>query len=202
MVKPELYSEWRVVGGFLRTIGCNPIFSKNFVFTKEDVQRLYPHALADREAYSNFAVLAAAMQTAPSRVIVFEHLPVRNYKELLGKPTTEERPQNLFNSIFKSVIRSEITRNRLLELGFPKDQNEKINGLARQFDVTGFFEASIPKGFDPMVILRGVHVPDYGEIPRDARTLLHLSELQTIERKLGIAPSREVLSYRKTKKRK
>ncbi|MBN1941356.1 MAG: hypothetical protein JW772_04200 [Candidatus Diapherotrites archaeon] len=188
MVKPELYANWREVEAFLKSIGCRIVFTKNFVFAKDDIQRLYPHALADRERYSNFSIPASNLMSGPSKVIVFEHLSAAEYaKKAPEKKVRAKHPQNVFNELFKDVMRGSISRKNLEALGFPAAEGEKIRGIAKRLDLYGFFERAIPEGLDPMLLANGIHVPDAVEVVRDARTLLSLTELERISKKLSSA---------------
>lgn len=185
MVKPDLYPKRRTLEAYLKNLGLEVVFTKNFVFGKSDIQRLYPHTLADREKYHDFAVSASYLMSAPSRVIVFKHLTKKEYmkKSKKGK-TREEKPQDVFNKLFKEQMREAISRKNLEELGFPKKKGEDLRGLAKELDVHGYFEKSLRKGFDPLIVMNGIHVPDSIEVVRDARTLLSLAELENIQKKV------------------
>lgn len=184
MVKPELFARRKFVEQYLKRLGANVVFTKNFVFGKDDIQRLYPHTLADREKYHDFAVSASYLMTSPSMVIVFEHLPKVAYEERAKKRKIRGKmPQDVFNRLFKDRMREAISRKNLAELGFPKEGGQ-IKNLAKELDVYGFFEKKVPEGFDPLIVMNGIHVPDSVEVVRDARTLLNTPELELIKKRL------------------
>ncbi|MDO8625316.1 MAG: hypothetical protein Q7R47_04495 [Candidatus Diapherotrites archaeon] len=186
VVKPELWAQRGKVKEFLRKAGIELVFSTPFVFSKYDLQRLYPHVMKDRKTYANFAVQAFTLQNAPCNVVVFRHQTPREYHALadrLGIPmkgNLDEKPQNAFNTVLKKYLREEISRPTFEKKGF---RQSGVTQPAQALDALGFFERVLPNGFNLLQVANGLHFPDATEILADARTLLTFTDLKKIEQR-------------------
>lgn len=202
VVKPSAFVSSKAMRTFLRALGCDIVFTKNFVFSRQQLHELYPHAI---KQYATFPVYGLDLISGPSKIIVFSHLPILEYEKKSGmlRHLKETNPaaysqlvnwlsaqgsaQEVFCKLFKGsfdapqpgTIRGEIVLPELRKAGFSEGG---VSGEAIQLDPTGFIERHIRQGDFGVVTrsLAGIHVPDYSELLRDAHSLLSMRDLQKI----------------------
>ncbi|MDD4251225.1 MAG: hypothetical protein PHX27_03475 [Candidatus ainarchaeum sp.] len=192
VVKPEIMPFTSDVRKFLRKIGCNIVLSKVHIFTPTQLESIY---FTEMRKWQDFPINAGILTSAPSRILIFKHAPRERYIELLKKTNHikyEQKKANLqtmpiqelFHLAVKGVmdegrpetLRGEVTHKRLPELGF-----DKMVGISKKLDPTGYLEYRVKQGKSVYNILTGIHAPEtQQELIEHGATLLNRNELTTI----------------------
>ena len=166
MVRPDLFSQRREIGGFLRRSGFEIVLGKTFVFDRATLHRVYSHVWKNKKKYAPFPPLAVNLLCGPSRILVF-------------RMTKDARILAL-----KESLRESFAAPNLKKHGITGD-GSKMDSVARNLDSIGYLQKELPRGANPVLIFNGVHVPEGEEVIKDAAALLSLSELKKLSRLLA-----------------
>jgi len=188
LVKPEMLASSGAIRAFLKKNGFEIIFKNAFTFGNEDLVRLYSHTLADRKTFGRFTTQMLSLLNAPSQIVVFRQQSIESYRYIAGryhinaKIAKNTAPQDAFAAVFKDFLRTRFTAKEFRSKGFEK-------GVAsistKSIDAIGFFEHSANQRANPLVVVNGIHVPVGNELLVDVRTLLTLSELERLQKRVG-----------------
>lgn len=198
VIEPELFGQRRKIVTFLRDLGIKTIFTKNLIFTKDQILRTYE----DRHLnMPGFPIKASLLLNSPSQLIVFRHLPRQEYiqKSRFLKYLKENNPKEYMHIMDKIKIRSE---QGIFDLLFKGSHSEKEPGTMRE-DITKIFLKNIgltevrrsktAEALDQFgiirgkyrdlatVILAGIHTPREQDVSDHAVSLLSIQELKRIK---------------------
>ncbi|MDD4083096.1 MAG: hypothetical protein PHD05_06940 [Sphaerochaetaceae bacterium] len=188
-IEPELFGHYKSIAGYLREMGIEILFTKNFVYSRESAYRVYESRHLDRET---FPIKMGLLTSGPSKVIVFRHLPKNEYVDKskwlahLKKVDPQEHvrvlrklegrsSQGYFDLLFKGSHNYE-------EPGTMREEISKKNSRKHIFDPFGVISRNHPALTDS--ILAGIHTPRGQEVLTHAVALFSKKELEKIKSKL------------------
>jgi len=206
VIKPALLGKSGSIRAFLRELGCELVYSKPIMLTKQHLVQVYPHAIKE---HPTFAMHALDLLSGPSRVIIFKHVPKEQYikhsrflrylkrtnpkkfGELVRAVEKATTSQEVFNILFKGgferidpgTLRGDIIYPALRELGFGK---REVSGLAEIIDALGYYQYNLARdpNFKTYYTMSGLHIPGRVELMRDANAFLGLRDLRAIKKKI------------------